>query len=274
MKADLHMHSTHSDGRLTTRQLVDLAAQKGVDVISITDHDTVGDVDDTFAYAQQRNIRFIPGVELSTLEQGRSVHVLGYFTDRSYQSESLQNYFRDIRHKREHRARTMIALLKTHFDISITYDAVASKARGIIARPHIAKAIVEAYPEYDHDDVFDRFIGNDCKAYVPSVELPVQDGIDLLRRHNCLVVLAHPTLLKESLHDQVLAYDFDGIEARYVRNQDDHEQRYRSIAKERGWIVTGGSDFHGIDGDTKHAELGELTLDGEDFEAFLAALQK
>ncbi len=274
MKADLHMHSTHSDGRLTTRELVDLAAERGVDVISITDHDTVGDVEDTIAYAQQRNIRFIPGVELSTLEDGRSVHVLGYFTDRSYQSESLLRYFRDIRQKREHRARRMIELLDTHFDIKISYDAVAGHARGIIARPHIAKAIVDAYPEYDHDDVFERFIGNDCKAYVPSVELPVQDGIDLLRRHNCLVVLAHPTLLKDTIHDKVLAYAFDGIEARYVRNQDNHEHYYRTIAAERGWIVTGGSDFHGIQGDTKHAELGQLTIDGEDLKAFLTALQK
>ena len=274
MKADLHMHSTWSDGLCTMRELVDKAHLQGIDIIAITDHDVVGDIDDAIRYAQARGITVLPGIELSTLEQNKSVHLLGYFTDQSYHSAELKAYFIDIKTKRERRAKTIIENLKHFNDIHITYERVLAHARGIIARPHIAKAIHESYPVYDHDYIFDHFIGDHCDAYVPSVELPVEEGIALLRRNHCVVILAHPTLLKPHIKDYVLSLDYDGIEARYIRNLPGEEAFFVEWARQRDLFITAGSDFHGIQGDTKHGDIGDVVLDGLDLDRFLARLKK
>ncbi len=147
-------------------------------------------------------------------------------------------------------------------------------SRGIIARPHIAKAINMGYPKYNHNYIFENFIGDDCKAYVPSCELSVQEGIDLLRRNNCLVVLAHPVLLKSFIKEDVLRYNFDGIEAIYFRNKENDESEYRTLAKNRGMFITAGSDFHGIQNDTKHGDIGDVILTGEDLDIFRNKLKE
>ncbi|MEC9485402.1 MAG: PHP domain-containing protein [Candidatus Izemoplasma sp.] len=274
MKADLHMHTTFSDGRKTPEALINRAKAKGLDIIAITDHDTIQDVERIQELANQAGIRYIPGVELSTVVENISVHILGYFRDDSYNGERLQNYFRFIKEAREKRAKKIITRLQKYFDIEIEYDRVYDIASGIIARPHIAKAITEKYPEYTHDDIFDTMIGETCKAYVPTSELDVASGIKLLKDHNCLVVLAHPTLVKPQIKDKVFTYDFDGLEAKYYRNKPGEEDKFRSFAKENGMIITGGSDYHGIAGDTKHGDLGEVTLSGKDLDIFLKNIKK
>jgi predicted metal-dependent phosphoesterase TrpH len=274
MKADLHMHSTYSDGRYTMRELVEEAAQKNLDVIAITDHDVVGDIEDAIHYGKRLGIRVLPGIELSTLEQHKSVHVLGYFTDDSYHNQEMTSYYVDIKRRREERAKQMIVKLEHYYNIVITYESVQQEAGGIIARPHIAKAITKAYPKYDHDYIFDHFIGDHCEAYIPSVELPVEEGLELLKRNNCITVLAHPTLLKPHIKDKVLSYDYDGIEAIYYRNKPGEEETFTTLAKTRRMLITAGSDFHGIKGDTKHGRLGEIVLQGDTLETFLKRLEK
>lgn len=274
MKADLHMHSTYSDGRYTMRELVDEAASKQIDIIAITDHDVVGDIEDAIAYGKNRGVRVLPGIELSTLEQQKSVHILGYFRDNSYHNQEMKAYYKTIKQRREDRAKKMIHNLKQYYDITITYESVQEEAGGIIARPHIAKAISKAYPKYNHDFIFDHFIGDHCKAYIPSVELPVEEGLKLLKRNNCITVLAHPTLLKPQIKETVLSYDFDGIEAIYYRNQPGEKKLFTKLAKSRQMLITAGSDFHGIKGDTKHGTLGEIVLDGTPLTDFLLAIEK
>jgi predicted metal-dependent phosphoesterase TrpH len=249
MKADLHMHSTHSDGLLTTKELFDRAKKNGVDLIAITDHDIVKGVSENMEYANELGIKYIPGVELSTVMDGKPVHVLGYFTDDSYNNPELQKYFKEIKIKREERAKKFVANLKTYFDIEITYEMVLGFSRGIIARPHIAKAISTVYPQYQHNYIFDHFIGDNSIAYVPSCDLGVTEGIKMLKDSNCLVVLAHPTLLKETIKSTILSLDFDGIE--------------------EGMFITGGGDFHGIINDTKHADIGDIFIDGLDYDKFI-----
>lgn len=273
MKADLHMHTTHSDGTKTVKEIIDMASQNGLDVLAITDHDICEEADFAKEYAASKGLRFIPGVELSTLHQNKSVHVLGYFMNDGYKSESMKQYYKMIKEGRESRAHKFIEKLKTYFDIEITYDSVVSFSRGIIARPHIAMAIQQKYPEYSFDYIFDNFIGDYSKAYVPSTQLPVAEGVALLRRNGAVAVLAHPVLLKEHIRDEVLAMDFDGVEARYYRNKEGDEQKYRDYAKTNGIIITAGSDYHGIYKDTKHGVVGEVFMDGEDTKEFLDALE-
>lgn len=274
MKADLHMHSTYSDGLKTTEELFKLAKKNGVDVIAITDHDIVKGVEDNLKYSKKYGVKYIPGVELSTVMKGKPVHVLGYFTDESYYSDELLSYYQEIKDSRESRARKFVENLKKFFNIEITYENVLKQSRGIIARPHIAKAIIESYPEYSHDQVFEKFIGDQSKAYVPACELSVEEGIKLLKRNNAVTVLAHPTLLKSHIHDEVIAHDFDGLEAIYYRNKTGDEELYRGIAESRNLIITAGSDYHGIPNDTKHGVVGDMFIEDGDLTVFLNRLKK
>ena len=272
MKADLHMHTSLSDGTYDAKTVIKRAKDNGVDIISITDHDVCKNVEENLKYADEIGIIYLPGIELSTIYKRRPVHVLGYFRDDSYQSEEMLNYYDFIRKGRELRAVKFIENLKKYNDIEITYEEVYSYSKGIVTRPHIAKAIVNNYPEYNFEDIFIDIIGDDSLAYVPSCEISVEEGIALLRRNNCLVVLAHPTLLKDEIKDYVLSQDYDGIEGIYFRNKENDEQLFREFAKERNMIITAGGDFHGTPGDTIHAEIGEIYIEGEDLEIFLEKL--
>ena len=269
MKADLHMHSTLSDGRLTSFEVIKRAKKNDVGIISITDHDICGNVEKNRELAKKIGLGYIPGIELSTVHNRRSVHVLGYFKDDSYKSDEMISYYKEIKLAREERAKKFIVNLKEFFDIEITYEEVLGNSNGVVARPHIASTIASNYPEYTFDEIFNNFIGDDSKAYVPTCELSVIEGIKLLRRNNCVVVLAHPTLLKPHSKDYVLEQDFDGFEGVYLRNKPGEEIEFRAIAKERDLIITGGSDYHGITSDTKHADIGDIFIEGDDLTNFL-----
>jgi len=269
MKADLHIHTTHSDGTKSQREIFDLAKKQNLDYISITDHDTCINIEESKELSKEYGINFIPGIELSTLEEGKPVHVLGYFRDDAFKGNEMISYYKRIKEGRENRTHHFIEKLKNYFDIEITYEEVFAFSKGIIARPHIAKAIHQKYPQYSFDYIFDNFIGDHSKAFVPSSKLSVQEGIDLLRRNNCIVVLAHPTLLKKSIKEKVLSYNFDGFEARYFRNLEDEENIFKDLAQSRGMITTAGSDFHGIENDSKHGHVGQVVLDDVELEKFL-----
>ncbi len=273
MKADLHMHTTHSDGRLSREALFKRAKEKGLDVIAITDHDVTAEVDDNVRLSQKYGIKYIPGIELSTLYKGKSVHVLGYFKGEAYKTSTMQDYYASIKKGREDRAKQFIANLKHYFDIHITYDQLLTISSGIIARPHIARAIMENYPEYTHNEIFEKFIGNDSLAYVPSTELSLKQGLALLKEHNCIAVLAHPVLLKPHIHDEVLAHAFDGVEAVYCLNTPSDTAYYKSLANKRNLLITAGGDYHGIKGDKKHCDLGDITLEGAALETFLSQFE-
>ncbi len=272
MKADLHAHTIESDGRLTREALFKKAKEKGLDYLAITDHDVCRHVEDNRRLARLYGIGYLPGIELSTLHEGRSVHILGYFRDDSYASEAMESYYETIRKGREERAKQFIENLSRFYDISITYEAVHGHSDGIIARPHIARAIIERYPQYTKDETFEKFLGEHTRAYVPSTELSTAAGLKLLRRFDILTVLAHPGLIKEDVRKRVLEYEYDGLEAIYPLHDEKTEAHYRRLAKSRGMLVSAGSDYHGIDGDSSHGELGDVVLEGEDLERFLSAM--
>ena len=274
MKADLHCHSISSDGTKTTKELFEIAKEQKIDILAITDHDICVDVEEKIALANNMGLQYIPAIELSTLEQRKPVHVLGYFKDDSYNNNEMITYYRTIKEGRENRTKRFVENLDKFFDIKITYEDVKSFSNGIIARPHIAKAINKVYPQYSFDYIFDNYIGDQSIAYVPSTELSVQEGIELLKRNNCVIVLAHPTLLKDSIKDVVLNYQYDGIEAKYYRNNEGDEEQYRQLAKMKDIIITGGSDYHGIHKDSKHGYLGEVFIEGIDLIQFMEKYNK
>ena len=273
MKADLHMHSNSSDGVLSSSELVKIAKEKNIDIIAITDHDTTAGLDPALETGSQLGVRVIPGIELSTNFKGESIHILGYFRDDSYKSTNLLKFLNEMKEKRKNRAKEMIGKIKDIHNINISYEDILKNAKGIIARPHIAKAIVDAGYDYSWEYIFDNIIGNKSPAYIPSIKLPTQEGIDLLKSNNALVVLAHPTLISEKNLQHVLTFDFDGLEAIYPEKSINKAEKFRNIAKKKGIFVTAGSDFHGkLDVDTKHNDMGTVTLRDEELKAFLDKL--
>lgn len=269
MKADLHMHTNLSDGRLSPKEVIQRAKDNNVDIIAITDHDICVNVEEHVAFAESLGLTLIPAIELSTIYQNKPVHILGYFKDDSYNKTEIITYFSTIREGRQQRAKQFIKNLKDFFNIEITYEEVLANSSGIIARPHIAKAIIKNYKEYTINRVFDELIGDNSKAYVPSCEISVQEGIDLLRRHNCVVVLAHPVLLKDSIREEVLNFQYDGVEAIYYLNKKEDEEQYISLMKQHNLIYTAGSDYHGIPNDKKHGDIGDCTITGKALESFM-----
>ncbi len=274
MKADLHMHTTFSDGRQPIENVIAKAKNRKIDYIAITDHDIIDkNFDKWIKYGEKLKITVIPGIELSTIENNKSIHLLGYFTDKSYQDESLQNELLEIKKRREQRAIEFIKNLKKYYDIVISYEKVKAISGGLIARPHLSIAISEKYG-YTHDETFDLFLNQSSKAYVPTVKISTAEGINLLKKYNCLVVLAHPVLYDKPIFDKIKHLPYDGIEAYYYRNNPNDTEYFLSFAKENNLFVTAGSDYHGIINDTKHGDIGELYIDETDLAIFLKYLNK
>ena len=271
MKYDLHTHTSFSDGEKTVAGNVERAIELGLDGIAICDHDNIEswDVIDNESFA----IPVIKGVELSTYTNGTSVHVLGYYKNDDGDYSELAKYLRDMKERRKQRILKTIELLK-QFDIDITYESVAKFANGSIGRPHIAKAIMEKYPErnYTIDQIFDLYINDGKPAYVRTYNLETKDAIKLLHDNHCLVVLAHPLLIDPAKcsYKELLDEGFDGVEVFYAYLTENN--RYQLVyqeAEKKGLLMTGGSDYHGP---KVKDTMGRAYLKDERVEEFLKSI--
>ncbi|WP_346900029.1 PHP domain-containing protein [Clostridium sp. UBA7503] len=268
--AEFHCHTTASDGRFSPSQVVEMAKNKNVELLSITDHDTTEGINEALNKANEISLNFIPGIELSCNHNGESIHILGYFKGNDFKDESLIKFLNNLKKNRETRASFIVKNLDKYFNIKINVDDVLKISNGVIARPHIAQAIVNAGYPFDFHYIFEKFIGDDSPAYVPNKYISIPEGIELLKRYNCIVILAHPKLIKKTPIKNILSYDFHGIEALYYQNFKRETDEFISLAKSRDMIITCGSDFHGISkDDTKHGNIGDMFLSEEDFKKFM-----
>lgn len=273
--AEFHCHTTASDGRFSPSQVVEMAKNKNVELLSITDHDTTEGISEALNKANEISLNFIPGIELSCNHNGESIHILGYFKGNDYKDETLIKFLNNLKRNRETRASYIVKNLDKYFNIKINVDDVLKIGNGVIARPHIAQAIVNAGYPFDFQHIFDKFIGNDSPAYVPNKHISIPEGIELLKKYNCIVILAHPKLIKKTPIKNILNYDFHGIEALYYQNFKRETDEFISLAKSRDMIITCGSDFHGISkDDTKHGSIGDMFLSEEDFKKFMILYKK
>ncbi|MFT8315821.1 MAG: PHP domain-containing protein [Clostridium sp.] len=269
-KGDFHSHSTESDGRLSPKELIALAKSKDIDIMAITDHDTTRGIEKALGAGDEIGLKVIPGMELSTRYNDESIHVLAYFKDNSYKNKSFQDFLKNITDYRVKRAEMITNNLKKYFNIDIDYKKVLESANGVVARPHIAKAIINAGYDYTIDYIFKNIINEDSPAYIPNKKLPLEEGIELLRSVNAVIVLAHPVLVKKTPVEDLMKYDFDGLEAIYPLNEQKDTERFLKIAKDYNKLVTAGSDFHsGEEADTKHGTLGSVYLDSDNIDKFL-----
>lgn len=270
---DLHTHSTASDGTSSPTEVVKRAKAANVKYLALTDHDTVSGIEEALDAAKGLEITFIPGIELSTYFNKESVHVLGFFKGHGYKDTELIDFLNSIKRKRIERAEKIVENLAKFHDIHITLESIMKNGKDTIARPHIAKAIIDAGYNYDKEYIFEHFIGNDCPAYIPSVQIDTKEGVKLLKKHGAVVVLAHPVLLKKSSFQDVLALGFDGLEGIYPMNSEDDAEKFLSYAKEHNLITSCGSDSHGGEDDLKHGSLGSMEMDEEWLTKFLTKLK-
>lgn len=272
IKADFHVHTSSSDGLLSPKEAVYRAYKNNVKYLSITDHDTVSGLDEGFLESQKYDISFIPGIELSTQYNNESIHVLGFFKDKNYKNNDFIKELEKIKNHRIIRAEKIVQKLKDEFNIKINFNKILQESKDTIARPHIAKAIIDAGYDYSHDEIFDKFIGKDSKAYVPTLKLSTEYGINLLKEYNALVFLAHPKLIKNTPIEEFIKMNIDGIESIYYQNTHEETYYYLNIAKEYDLLNSCGSDFHGIQNDSRHGDIGSMEISSEHLSKLLEKL--
>lgn len=242
--ADLHCHTTASDGLLTPTELVELAAELGLKGIGITDHDTIQGWKEAEAAGANHHIRILKGIELSTEWQGKEVHILGYELDGS--SNHLNGRLRHLRQAREQRMLEILARLEA-LGIYINIEEVQQFAKGeSIGRPHIAQVLIERGYVRSMREGFDRYIGMGAPAYVPRCKLTPEEGIELVREAHGVAVLAHPGIYR--VEEGIPAWvevGLQGIEVLHSEHKPGDVKRYRAIAQRYHLLTTGGSDFHG-----------------------------
>jgi predicted metal-dependent phosphoesterase TrpH len=238
---DLHSHTTFSDGTLTPTDLVAAAVAAGVKALAITDHDTLAGWDEALDAAGDA-LEIVPGVELSTVEQGRSLHILGFYPDRSALEPPLQQRI-EGRHRR---AQQMVDKLG-----DLGYPIELPPMRGNMApgRPHIAAALVKAGHVGSKREAFDRWLGDHGPAYVQYEKFSAAEGIHLLRDCGAVPVWAHPYLFKGSTVDALMPQLVDaglmGVEVYHPHHSPSDVRRLEERCHYYGLVMTGGSDYHG-----------------------------
>jgi predicted metal-dependent phosphoesterase TrpH len=247
-KVDLHIHSTVSDGQLSPADIVHKAAELGLTIIAITDHDAVDGIAPALVAAQAfPGLKVIPCVEISTDVPNGEVHVLGYFID--YTDHKLEATLSRFRNSREQRAQRMITKLED-FGIHIEWQRVQEIAgSGSIGRPHIAQAMLEKGYIAALKEAFTKYISRGAPAYVEREKMTPVEAVELVLRANGLPVLAHP-LTTDDLEMMVIelkAAGLAGLEAYYNGYTADEINELLSLANKYNLIATGGSDYHGLD---------------------------
>lgn len=268
MKIDLHCHSTASDGIRSPQELVNAAVINGLEVLSLTDHDSTENLDAVKQLCQESAIFFIPGIELSCEYNNESIHILGYFNNLDYQNPILSQRLLKFREHRDNRALEIAHRLKKYFDIDIDLTDLSRPEGSSLGRPHIAALIQNKY-RLEIPEIFARYLGNHSKAYIPSSRIPIQSGISMLKEAGATVILAHPGNYKVSLTD-LLQWDFDGVECYYATHTPEQTAHFKEICQSMGRLITCGSDDHGHPMDEKHGRLGETAFMMEDVMPFLS----
>jgi len=269
---DLHTHTVHSDGTTQPEDNVSLAKEIGLAGLALTDHDTVSGWTPMRAACARHGLVFIPGIELSTERDGRSVHLLGYWVDP--QDAALTDECDRLRNERSRRAEDICVRLDA-LGVGVDVARVRAFAGGApIGRPHIASAMIEAGHVPDIQTAFDDYLADGGPAYVPKYAVDPVRGLRLLTAAGGVAVLAHPGVSEDGgspvtadLLDELAAAGLAGVEVDHPAHEPDVAGRWRGLAAAHDLLVTGGSDFHG---ERKDLRVGERTTTADTLERLQA----
>lgn len=270
---DLHTHSTASDGTLRPEELVELAAERGLSAMALTDHDTVAGVPAALERGEARGVHIIPGVELGIRwEGGGKMHLLGYYV--RHQDGSLGERLEWLCERRRERAQRIVKKLNAA-GIQISFAQVEEIAGGqftlqqssgwpgstglttserkarAIGRPHVARVLMEAGVVSNMGEAFGRFLSPGRPGYEDKEELGPEEAIKLLKSVGAVAVLAHPRTLKldaaglAQCVEELKSYGLDGLEAIWSGHSHEQMSAFKTLAKQMDLVATGGSDFHG-----------------------------
>lgn len=246
---DLHTHSTASDGKLSPAELMRHAMAVGIEVIALTDHDTLSGLEEASGEAARIGIEFIPGIEISAEYDPGTLHMLGYFVDPS--DMGLIETLSWLRGGRDDRNHLILAKL-AELGCPLEWDEVAALAGGeSMGRPHIATAMVNRGYVSSFNEAFDRYLGKGAAAYTDRDKMTPEIAIERILSAGGLPVLAHPQTLSltenelSRLLDRLSSLGLAGVEVYYYSHSDEETVLYRSLAGKYGLAITGGSDFHG-----------------------------
>jgi 3',5'-nucleoside bisphosphate phosphatase len=273
VRIDLHTHSNRSDGTDPVDVLMVHAKQAGLDVIALTDHDTANGWTEGRHAAEELEIGFIPGIEISCKLNGISVHLLGYLLDPAY--PELAEELRIIRDGRTDRIPSIVARLND-IGVPLTVDEVLAQAVGTpsVGRPHVADALVANGTVANRTEAFDRFLADGRPGHVTHYAIEPGRGIDLVRAAGGVPVIAHPwgrssykVMTEETIGRLVEDHGLAGIEVDHQDHSPGSRTALRAIAQNLGIVYTGSSDHHGR-GKIDH-DLGVNSTEPEQLERLL-----
>jgi len=256
---DLHLHTTASDGSLTPKKLVEVAVERGMEVISITDHDTIDGLEEGAKRACELGVKFVNGIELSSEWNGREVHILGYFLDPK--DENLKKELKKMQKARDARNYKILEKL-AQYKMYITMEELQEEAGGnIVSRAHIANLLLNKGYVYSKGEIFKRYLGIGGLAYVPKGDLTPERAVEIIRENGGIASLAHPKYISEDevrlteLINDLKVAGLEAMEVYYSNFSLKEVIKYKNIARRRGLLLTGGSDYHG--GNKGNIEIGD-----------------
>ena len=271
---DLHMHTTASDGTFAPAALVDRAYAAGIRTLSVTDHDTMAGVPEAASAAAERGMEFLPGIEITAVADGRDVHMLAYFLDPA--PAGLEAFLVDQREDRVRRARAMgerLAALGAPIAIEGLIAAASTTGRAV-ARPSVARALVEAGHCATVQEAFDRWLADGGPAYVGRRGASPAEVVHLVARSGGLAAVAHPGLLRrDDLIPGLVTAGLGALEVFHSDHDTAAQARYQRLAAQHGLAICGGSDFHG-DRHRRAKCFGRVGLPRDRYETLIARVRR
>ncbi|MBO5711688.1 MAG: PHP domain-containing protein [Acholeplasmatales bacterium] len=257
MKIDLHNHTNYSDGVMTPEELLIHAKERNVDIMALTDHDSVFGCEEIEELSKKYGVKIIKGMELSTYYDNKPIHIVCLFKNNIIPDEMIR-FSKEKDESRRARAIKMMEKIRDIYNLKVDIEGLLNESR-IITRANMLRNICRCNNLTKDEAAV--YINNDSKAYIPSSKLSVEEGLSIANKAGCFTILAHPCLSPDYIINDIIGLGFDGIEVRYPSDKND-EEKLRKLAKEYNLCISAGSDCHG---DETHAPIGTATLDYEEF---------
>jgi len=266
---DLHSHTTASDGQHAPRALVALAHAAGIRTLAVTDHDTVAGLEEAALAARELGMALVPGIELSAFVHGREVHVLGHFLRPG--DLAIAHFAQKLKDERRTRMEAMVQKLRDMGYPVRMEEVVALAGPAHLARPHLARVLVEKRLCTDVKDAFDRLLGDGKPAFVPRFKLTGQDAVALIRGAGGTATVAHAAVSRLDRHDIAALKEagLAGLEVIHSDHDPGARERLLGLSRELDLVPTAGSDFHG-EKINPGRRLGNVTMDGAALERLRA----
>ena len=247
---DLHTHTTASDGIYSPAALIDLAIEKGVGVLAITDHDTVGGLAEALGHAAEKKFRLIPGIEFSIDFRGGSFHLVGLGID--HRNGDLLEVTEGLRKTRSTRITRIVEDLGKH-GIVVSEDEIIKEAGGeSMGRPHVARVLIRHGFGKDMEDIFAHYLVPGRPGYVKKDKIQLAEAIRLIRGAGGIAIIAHPKSLgfeKFSrfvpMLEDFIRQGVEGLEVYAAMHDESYVDQFRTLAGKYSLVMSGGSDFHG-----------------------------